>query len=303
VRGFPAAAVQKRPAFPDLFHQPDLVIVPDSGRLIAVFAYLIDSSNRRLSYEAVEDVFEAKLVIGASTVVACLMLNGVEIQRGKRELLYSALNLMYDVFGRFDARAPQQITQDFLPMLRNGVPNTNSAPIWAAERKIVSIQLKRFSEEEYEIVCDPERTPAFRGPAAQVHILDLLRDLFAGDAEINAVVGPPYSLAETLPGRNITRFDFAIGRTPVEFVTFELRSVMRRVHRLMAKARLLRYPHLPERFEPLRFVNPLLIVNGNIAGPLWDRFRYARALVSAGWEIVHVSRLESVPKLIDHGEF
>jgi hypothetical protein len=299
---FPRDAVERNPSFPDLLHQPDLLIVPRPGHLIAVYAYLLDSSSKNATYEAVEDVFEAKLVIGESTVVAALLLGG-ELQYGRREYLYSVLKGICDVFSQFDPASAQRIMHDFVPLLRNSAPNANRAPLWASERKIVSMQLKRFKEDKYAAVSDPANLPRFRSPEGERHVLHMLRDALAGEVnEKIEIERSPFSLAVTLPGRSITKFDFLINRTPVEFVSVDSRSVVQRVRRLMAKVRLLRYEDPGRSMQSLPFAAVFLIVDGNIAGPPRDRYRYVRALVSAGWEVVHLSQVELLPELISHGD-
>jgi hypothetical protein len=299
---FPRDAVERDPSFPDLLHQPDLLIVPRPGHLIAVYAYLLDSSSKNATYEAVEDVFEAKLVIGESTVVAALLLGG-ELQYGRREYLYSVLKGICDVFSQVDPGFLQQITQDFVPLLRNSGPNANRAPLWASERKIVSMQLKRFREDKYAALSDPTNLPRFRSADGELRVLHILRDVLAGEVNANIEIErSPHSLAVTLPGRSITKFDFLINRTPVELVTVDSRSVAQRVRRLMAKARLLRYEDPGRSMQSLPFATVFLIVDGNIAGPPRDRYRYVRALVSAGWEVVHLSQVELLPELIRHGD-
>jgi hypothetical protein len=297
---FPPGAVEKDPSFPDLLHQPDLLIVPRPGRLIAVYAYLLDSSGGHATYEAIEDVFEAKLVVGESTVVAGLLV-GELVQYGKREFLYSVLKGICDVFGQFEGF--QQITQDFVPLLRNSAPNDNRAPLWTSERTFVSMQLKRFNEEKYRVVSDASNNPLFRGLDGERRVLNMLRHVFAGEIGTKIEIEPsPNSLAVTLPSRSITRFDFLINGTPIEFVSFEQRWVAQRVRRLMAVARLLRYQDPARSMQSLPFRTVFLIVDGNVAGPARDRYRYVRALVSAGWEVVHLSQLDLLPQLIRHGE-
>jgi hypothetical protein len=53
---------QQRPYFPDLLNQPDLLVVPEIRRLIAVYVY---TSRRQMSWysslAALEDLFEVKV--------------------------------------------------------------------------------------------------------------------------------------------------------------------------------------------------------------------------------------------------
>jgi hypothetical protein len=300
---FPTANVQKRPSFPDMLRQPNLLIVPNPGRLIAVFAYLVEPSIRQVSYEAIEDVFEAKLVIGESTVVAGLMVGEPRIS-WRQEALLAVLHDLCDVFGKFEGWAPQAITQDFVPMLINGTPNKDRSPLWTAERKFVSTQLRRFRESKYLAVCDAERSQEFVGDMGEKRMLAILQRLFADNArtDVDDARGE-YSLARTVTSRKIARFDFLIGNIPTEFFSSRREAVPQRVRRLMAKARLLRYRDPSQGVDLLPLARLLLIVDGNIAGPSRDRFRYARALVSAGWEIIHTSQLDSLPQLIAHGDF
>jgi hypothetical protein len=74
---FPPDAVLQSPFFPELLNQPDLVIVPEAGQMIALFAYFPKrTGQRRPTYQAIEDIFEAKLGIGEKTTVWGVILDG-----------------------------------------------------------------------------------------------------------------------------------------------------------------------------------------------------------------------------------
>lgn len=64
-----AGTFQKRPYFPDMLHQPDLLVVPEAGKIAAVSLY---EFGKRISWRsalaAMEDLFEVKLYIGPHTV-------------------------------------------------------------------------------------------------------------------------------------------------------------------------------------------------------------------------------------------
>jgi hypothetical protein len=68
---------------------------------------------------------------------------------------------------------------------------------------------------------------------------------------------------------------------------------------LMTKARLMRYRGEGGRLERLRNrVRPLLVVEGNLAGPDHDPFRYVRSLVSVGWEVVSAEAASTFTRVL-----
>ncbi len=73
----------------------------------------------------------------------------------------------------------------------------------------------------------------------------------------------------------------------------------------MTKARFTSYePVSDEPGEPFRLIQRnerlrrVLLVNGSMAGPKHDLFRYVRALVSVGWEIERADR-DVFPRLVN----
>jgi hypothetical protein len=69
----------------------------------------------------------------------------------------------------------------------------------------------------------------------------------------------------------------------------------------MVKGRLLRYEIVDDRLRPhQRRLRLILVIDGNIAGPQHDPFRYVRSLLSVGWELIRADRVDLVPALISN---
>lgn len=109
----------------------------------------------------------------------------------------------------------------------------------------------------------------------ETEVFRQLNDHFPGD--VKQEFEPEFSdfsLALSVPHRSIAMFDFGFRNFPVEVKSMGSSSAQRQVHRLMAKARLLRHAD-PVNQAP-RVINPILIVDGNITGPPYDRYRFVR---------------------------
>ncbi len=99
----PHHLIQKNPFFPDLLNQPEFLIVPEAGRLVALYVY---TPRRHLSWRRVlamaEDLFEIKIATGESTVVAGFLVPQSDI--GNSDTVYFALlNNLFDFFALVDA--------------------------------------------------------------------------------------------------------------------------------------------------------------------------------------------------------
>ena len=89
-------SVQRRPYFPDLLHQPDLLTIPKRGKLTAVFAY-----NYRISWTTIlaslEDLFETKIHVGEHTAVVAFLAP----KRERHEPFREGLELLRNTFDSF----------------------------------------------------------------------------------------------------------------------------------------------------------------------------------------------------------
>lgn len=93
---------QLRPYLPNLLRQPDLLIVPELGRMIVVFLY---SSSQVVGWRAalmwLEDLIEVKLEAGNHVVVIALVVAEVDDVRPDDEVAM----LLHNVFDSFLSRA------------------------------------------------------------------------------------------------------------------------------------------------------------------------------------------------------
>lgn len=303
--GFDPQAVQYHPAFPDLISQPDLLISPRPGTMIALFSYFPErSSALRPGLEAVEDVFEIKLAAGESTVAVACVLDGFvgDPNRPSPPKVYSVIQALFDSFIEWPKTQPDSLAEEFVPVLRNLRAKTDNERLWKRERLIVKEELRRFTQAKYAKLIDGSQRASLRsGQRLEQETAFKLQLLFPGELVERYSPDVVGSIAGFGPRRGLVRFDFGLGQrgVPVEVIRLEGSTLRHRIRNLMAKSRLLRYGDPDTDNDPLRIIRPLLIVDGNIAGPSHDPARYARALVSVGWEIVHISELERISALLD----
>lgn len=291
---FPSDSILKSPSFPDMLNQPDLVIVPKPGQIIALFAYFPERTGRlRPTYQAIEDIFEAKLAIGEKTTVGGLILDGFAGERGHRpNEINAVLKSVFDIFWEWPKTQPAQLADEISPSLIRSIPKESTIPLWKAERLFVTEALRSFKREAYvNLIEDPSETD-LRPEELHSSIRRLLFDEFGTDL-IQGYKPHLFARAGSVPWHTSNEFDFALRsqERPIEVVQIRRPNVRQRVRDLMAKARLLRYSGTTMQTEWPPRSRPLLIVDGNLAGPSGDKYRYIRGLISVGWEIVGVSQV------------
>src|SRR5258707_3382477 len=72
----PSGSFQRNPYFPNLLNQPDLLVAPEPGKIVAVFLYgRGQRPTWRSALAALEDLFEVKLQIGQSTAAMAVDLS------------------------------------------------------------------------------------------------------------------------------------------------------------------------------------------------------------------------------------
>jgi hypothetical protein len=282
-----------------MLRQPDILVVPEPGRMIAVFVYY---STRELSWRsslaALEDLFELKLNAGPQTIAACILISGSERPNWEVDQVRLLRNTFETVL-RYDRAAPSSTAEAFADFMADARPNRNLFYLWQVEAKQTQVGLGHFNEKRYQLLVDksyvPERQPEWvlpeklqaiaRAPVRREHSLQNVKG-FIGGLELKYVSEFDYGIADK-PDIGIDKIH--TGRSPSRET----------IHYLMMKARLLRYVvdgyELRPRPYPLRLI---LIVEGNIAGPDYDPFRYVRNLVSVGWELFRADHLEDLAKAL-----
>lgn len=284
--------VQKNPYLPDLLNQPDFLAVPQLGRLVSLHVY---APRERLTWRsvlaAVEDLFEIKLATGESTVAAGLLVKPPSAQEND-QLFIDLLRNYFDVFivSGQDADAlslPRLVDHIFDAHVRDAL-----FQLWELERRRVTENLEQFSEEKYPRFVDQNNRLARKKST-------LMRELEASFDEPDLKTTRRYQVRSPkeplagLPERNRFQFDFGVEFLPTNRIRLVELAVLGRfgsrqkLRYLMTKARLTSYEMYDGRLvlSPQR-LSPVLMIGGNVSGPSHDPYRYVRALVSVGWELL-----------------
>lgn len=306
VQGLERDSFQRRPYFPDLLNQPDLLRISEPGKLIAVFAYKYRVSWRSV-LGSLEDLFETKLHVGEHTAVVALLIPNGDGQGPSRD----GLELLQNTFDSFlildqDQEVP---SADLAPILDRTAPKVILKEFLSHEREQVRLCLKRFSEGRYRPLVQQDHASEFVGRRElEERIAQRLRELLG----VNNIVREP--LIQNVKGylgelrrQYSFEFDFGIPGHPnraIEIVRAGRYGSRDKIRYLMTKGRLLRYEIIENQLRPIRRdFRPILIVDGNIAGPDHDPYRYVRALVSVGWEIFRADQLEELPRFMHNADF
>ena len=304
VAGLPPDSYQKRPFFPDLLHQPDLLIVPELGRIIVLFVYEI---KHYLGWGSAlawfEDLIEVKLSVGEYSLVCGLVISepegiGPPAQQDIGRVLGSAFDGFY-----FQNEWKHDLFADNLrERLAALQRNARLSQLLAGERKQVWAGLNRFKETKYKPLVDKSRAPEFPPGEAERRITKLIAQSIAGPIEPSRFVPNIKGYLARSSRRYRFKFDIGIGgRNPlaIDVMQSQRYGSREKLRYLMAKGRLLRYAVDADqlRARPPDF-RPALIVDGNISGPDHDPYRYVRALLSVGWELFIVGQIPQLRELL-----
>ena len=301
--------IQKNPFFPELLNQPQFLIVPEIGKLIAVFVYTPrESLTWRTALPMVEDLFEVKLATGLSTIVAAFLIptNGV---KRHDPVYFELLRGLFDVFAVNDEAGGAGFQRWMLDALSHAEPRTRLFRLWALERERVDANSAKFSEQKYVEFINQKARPRITRAA----LMDEMRQAVVNEPALEAVsdfpVSSPKDALAGLTQRHF--FNFDIGFRPrhpeersrvIDFAALDRYGSRERLRYLMTKARLVSYAfdggELVYHGVPVR---PVLMIEGNIAGPEHDPYRYVKALVSVGWELEHADPMSL--RKVAHGDF
>lgn len=278
-------------------------MIPELGRLIAVFAY-----RYRVSWPSVlaslEDLIETKLHVGEHTVVAAFLVPKSDgPYRDTIQLLENTFDSFRIVDEENDARSSGLATP-----LERTVPKTILKDFLSHERGQIRLCLGRFSETQYRALIQKEHASEYQGRELEESMSRRLREVM-GVPELvrKPLIQNVEGYLADLRHRYSFEFDFGIPGHPdraIEIVRAGRYGSRERIRYLMTKGRLLRYEFVDNQLRPRqRDFRPILIVDGNIAGPDHDPYRYVRALISVGWEIFRTDQLEELPGMIQHADF
>ena len=302
--------LQRNPFFPDLLNQPDFVSVPQLGRFVAIYLYApTQPLNWRSVLNAIEDLFELKTSVQQSAVAIAVQ----DFSLGIREASTNAVELLEQMF---DLVLPvdedldhERLRQGLRHAIRNVPPKEKFFKLWSTEKQRMSDHLARFSEERYRELVEQRHQPK-RKREELISGIATIADELGLQAHREVLVSTPKEAIGGLLERS--RFSFDLGfwdrreqKVLIDAVSFGRHGPRPFLRYLMTKARFTSYEpvsyesgeafRLVPRHEPLRRV---LLVDGNMAGPKHDPYRYVRALVSVGWEIEKAER-EALPRLAD----
>jgi hypothetical protein len=203
------ALVQQNPFFPDLLNQPDVVSVPELGRLVAIYLHApTQPISWRTVLPAIEDLFELKTSVHQATVAIVVenLTHGVsQTSTNSLELLGQMFDLLLPVNDDLDH---ERLTSELRRAIRQLAAKERFFGIWAAEKRRISEQLVRFSEERYRDFVE-EGSPS-------AHKLEGLISSMALDAtdlglqpHREALVRTPKEAIGGLPERSRFSFDLS----------------------------------------------------------------------------------------------
>jgi hypothetical protein len=300
---------QSNPYLPNLINQPDLLIVPSAGRLIAF--YLYDFSNCitwRLALGAIEDVFELKTAVGPDIRAVALIVTAVQQEAASTVRREDMLRLIVNTFD-FAEQLTEGELNDHVSVERwiSVRPRTNLVDLWRAEVQYQAEALRRnYRESELHALIDVDRRPSDR--AKQSIREDFQEQIrFLNRPVERDVLVPNAKAALAQLSRNYSfEFDLRVETLPptlVDFLKSDRFGMREKLRYYLAKARLIRYwidqGHVRQR-EP-DFAS-LLVVDGNICGPDHDPFRYLRMLVSVGWRLARPDDYERIAGLLANAD-
>jgi len=80
-RGLEPGSFQRRPYLPDLLNQPNLLLIPRPGRLVAIYVY---DFGTRITWHsalgALEDLFELKTAVGIQVVAIAVIVRDTAVR-------------------------------------------------------------------------------------------------------------------------------------------------------------------------------------------------------------------------------
>jgi hypothetical protein len=307
INQLPAGSFQMNPYFPNLLNQPDLLVAPEPGRIVAVFLYgRGQRPTWRTTLAALEDLFEVKLQMGQSTATMAVDLSEFAddfYHEDMRRLLRNT----FDIFVPLDIWKLKVVGRPFWSKVRGDGPRQDLYPLWSMEREYVQDSLRRFNKDQYRSLIDKERVPRLPKSSALQQIANRVEEITGSNPERDPLVESVKGSLGSLSGKYKLGFDL-MTRTPIRMPIQILRGGQRgsrdTLRYLMTKARLMRYSGEGGRLERLwQGVRPLLVVEGNLAGPEHDPFRYVRSLISVGWELTTTDAIHTLPRLLNNANF
>jgi hypothetical protein len=258
------------PAVPELSFRPDFMASIENQLTFFEISSLGEKENvdwRTL--RLIEYLFEVKLFFGNKSCFHLILLNPEKWKPYCLELLESFFDKI--TYGSNVARIGDLYTR----------PKTANFRLWDLEREF---------ERSRPAVSDEESLNNFR--YRDMMETELRNEIFRKLIHFNPSISQHHSV-RNLKNYYLKRemnlrfyFDFYVNRKIVEVVSFKkLRNVT--LQNLLIKSRLIRYQKIDDQINRIQaeLDRMLLLVNGDISGPEYDRLRFLRMLTAAGWDV------------------
>jgi hypothetical protein len=262
------------------------MIIPQPGRLVAVFVY--DFGERLTWHSAlgsVEDLFELKTIVGTNTATVAVIAVPEILADEQTDMIRVLANTFDDLVTLDSPFPPERL--DLPRRLHRLGTKANLSGLWEQESVYQSEALRRQVPEGLAGLTERSRRPTLLRTKDEV--FDHLWDMAPGRVSRYAYIDSIKNDFGTLRRSRRFKFDFIVEGprpTPVDVIRGEDHGMRERLRYLSLKARLIRYQlDQAGRFEPKPAHRPLLILDGNIAGPDHDPARYMRALTRVGWNV------------------
>jgi hypothetical protein len=202
--------LQQNPFFPDLLNQPDVVSVPQLGRLVAIYLYApTQPINWRSVLAAIEDLFELKTSVQQSAVAIAVQdfTHGVNAtSRNAGEFLQQMFDLLLPVNEDLNY---ERLTRELRRAIRNVPPKERFFHLWSTEKKRMSEQLGRFSEERYRVLVEEHRPSVWERQEELISRLAVDARNLGLEPYREALVRTPKEAIGGLPERSRFAFDLA----------------------------------------------------------------------------------------------
>lgn len=298
----PRGSFQRNPYFPDLLNQPDLCIAPERGRTVVVFLYGDEAPlTWRSALAVLEDLIEVKIHLGRKTVTIGLDFSEFQHEFEQNDM-HRLLENTFEVFFRLDFWKTKIADDQFFATVWRSMPRESLFHLWDMEKDFVQNSLKRFSRERYGLFVDKKRAPILTKKVLIERVVSIVEEFTGIVPEREPLIESVKDRLGSLSGKSRLRFDLMVRgpmQVPIQIVRVGRFGSRDAIRYLMSKARLMRYTeHLGQIEQIQPGVRPLLIVEGNLAGPDHDPFRYVRSLLSVGWEITSVDTIQEFPRML-----
>jgi hypothetical protein len=212
------------------------------------------------------------------------------------------LRNMFDLFYLGDGSDTGSFRESLMSVISQPAHNSELTQFLEYERELVHRALGQFSEDRYRELIAVEQEPQFEQPRNKAAVAQSLSEAIGLPIIRNILIRNVKGEIADLRMQYSFEFDYGIeGRSDVaiEVLRSGRYGSRDKIRYLMVKARLLRYEISDGRLHPNnQRARLILIVNGNIAGPEYDPFRYVRSLTSVGWELVSADRIYDIRRLL-----